>query len=1031
MMTASEVTWFHLSDVHFKVGDRYDRDIVLKALLQSVPRLKPKKVDAIFFSGDVAFSGQADEYKHATEFFDNLLEALDIEKRYLFVVPGNHDVDRSKSSGLIRTLNSEEESNDYFNGTAPKVHIQKKMSAFKTWHDHYFEDIREFPENSTCVPPERLSVGGTKLSVFRINTAIFSHDQYDQGHLWIGKRNIDEAISISGYEYNDEEIGVAILHHPTEWLNEGEQSKIVSRLREKFDYILNGHLHKTEGDSTVGTNGAAIHLAAGAAYQGSNWPNRAMFITATKASVLIHPIRYEREPEAWTMDPSVFPHNANGSGRLENPKVKALESNSATEAVNITAQTPAGLQPVTEPMRERQEEFERGLFTAPGGEHLYATPRLATRSQLSVVAGNEDCEFVSLAEILSSKSSYLVEARSEYGATTICKRLRLDSAIGGQVKCAYLDARKLPNYRAKLKGAMPTDLGAKANNVAIIDNYNPQSDEKFLAELRSLDLFDRYIIFVRPNLLPSDPVAVPADFSYRRLFLWGIDRGGIRELAKRIFDSADDNFISVIVNKVYSDLLALCIPLTPSNVIMYLRVLGKEDEFLPFNRVDIVARYLTEALSKPSEAYVDTFNARAKMDVISALCFKLFEEERATFTDSYWSRFCADYKVDKLVDFPEQSLLADLELNRVIERWGTNLSFRYGFFFSFLVGRHIAGRQTYLEGFLKRDDRNSLQGIMEVISGILNDNTVVVETLIADLECGLVEFATKYISQDFDPLASAKWPDAEDEDQKLWGPVQRQIEAGPAAPKEVDLFKTSLSLEARTEDQQVRFRALKTLEIALFANSTSLTTAMRNVGSIDGTLKKRAVMAVLNASIIMLQIGVILSPKIAESGYYFWGGLAFVGFPSAKMDGEDDNRRISRVVMAMPPSIMIKVADELGSQKLGEVFKALFGSNEKRTFADFLLFGCLISSRPKEWFLIAGKFIDAVGKNDFYLLSILLMLMHMHKYEVALSQEKERLARLIAHVRAKREYGKESPGNKAISAMYRSLNESNSIDGTG
>jgi DNA repair exonuclease SbcCD nuclease subunit len=106
------LAWLHLSDVHVRGGDSYDRDVVLRALVGSVRRFREdgRRVDLVFMTGDVAHSGKASEYALATAFFDDLLAAAGLGRRQLFVVPGNHDVDRESGIGLARTLTSREES---------------------------------------------------------------------------------------------------------------------------------------------------------------------------------------------------------------------------------------------------------------------------------------------------------------------------------------------------------------------------------------------------------------------------------------------------------------------------------------------------------------------------------------------------------------------------------------------------------------------------------------------------------------------------------------------------------------------------------------------------------------------------------------------------------------------------------------------------------------------------------------------------------------------------------------------------------
>src|SRR5205823_4247764 len=48
----------------------------------------------VFFTGDAAQSGKAEEYEEATDFFQALCKELDLGLDRLFVVPGNHDIDR-------------------------------------------------------------------------------------------------------------------------------------------------------------------------------------------------------------------------------------------------------------------------------------------------------------------------------------------------------------------------------------------------------------------------------------------------------------------------------------------------------------------------------------------------------------------------------------------------------------------------------------------------------------------------------------------------------------------------------------------------------------------------------------------------------------------------------------------------------------------------------------------------------------------------------------------------------------------------
>ena len=113
------LSWLHVSDFHFRGGDPYDRDVVLRRWSGrcAVSEEQGRQPDLIFATGDVAHSGGQGEYEAATDFFDALLAAAGVEKRRLFVIPGNHDVDRDGRPCLLRTLATREEADAYFGPT--------------------------------------------------------------------------------------------------------------------------------------------------------------------------------------------------------------------------------------------------------------------------------------------------------------------------------------------------------------------------------------------------------------------------------------------------------------------------------------------------------------------------------------------------------------------------------------------------------------------------------------------------------------------------------------------------------------------------------------------------------------------------------------------------------------------------------------------------------------------------------------------------------------------------------------------------
>jgi len=94
------LTWVHLSDLHFNGMESPADMIHLEKMLDDVKAQCDQKhltPDAIFLTGDLAFSGQKKQYDFAGKWFEKLLAACGLpgQRDRLFIVPGNHDIDRT------------------------------------------------------------------------------------------------------------------------------------------------------------------------------------------------------------------------------------------------------------------------------------------------------------------------------------------------------------------------------------------------------------------------------------------------------------------------------------------------------------------------------------------------------------------------------------------------------------------------------------------------------------------------------------------------------------------------------------------------------------------------------------------------------------------------------------------------------------------------------------------------------------------------------------------------------------------------
>ncbi|MBU2547391.1 MAG: metallophosphoesterase, partial [Proteobacteria bacterium] len=264
------ITWLHISDLHFKENDEWNRNIVLNALLKDVKKcvtgegLRP---DFITVTGDIAFKSAIEEYERAEPFFEKLLGATGVEKDRLLIVPGNHDVDLDAIPGMIsRATRSLVDDRD---GIIEVLSDSKERgSLFHKFH-HYAGFITNYLENKSPFDHDHyyfvrtLTLAGRKVAILGLNSTWLYQKDFDRGCLALGEPQVRKALE----ESEGADLRIALMHHPFKWFMDTEGS-CESLLVRSCDYILHGHLHQTGVTNLSTPDAGAMVLAAGAGFQG-------------------------------------------------------------------------------------------------------------------------------------------------------------------------------------------------------------------------------------------------------------------------------------------------------------------------------------------------------------------------------------------------------------------------------------------------------------------------------------------------------------------------------------------------------------------------------------------------------------------------------------------------------------------------------------------------------------------------------------------------------------------------------------------
>lgn len=257
-----------LSDIHFLYCEEHqDRYRLLKqALLNEMDSYaENNEIDALIVCGDIAFSGQETQYKIAEKYFEEILKKFSsLEKKPLvFVVPGNHDIDRIPCK-YTRRLFRDTLIGDQ--GIAEECLAGIKKSEIATLKMLYrpFKAYNDFADkySSTDKIAETIMAGGDSfegtnysyehtlgkldayiVNIVGLNSALTcdADDIRDANSIRDGQHKL--FLPFCAYNVNTDPylINISVMHHPFEWMQNG--SDLDSEFDARFKLQLFGHIH--------------------------------------------------------------------------------------------------------------------------------------------------------------------------------------------------------------------------------------------------------------------------------------------------------------------------------------------------------------------------------------------------------------------------------------------------------------------------------------------------------------------------------------------------------------------------------------------------------------------------------------------------------------------------------------------------------------------------------------------------------------------------------------------------------------------
>ncbi len=245
----------HLSDIHIKT----EKDKILFKAEKISEKIQVhqgvNKHCFILISGDIAFSGCQKEYDYAFELFSTIKKLLTnfFSSVNFIIAPGNHDCNFKLECSVRKSLIG-----SIVNGTTSNIdddiidHCTKIQSDFYKFRDKLQSE--NICKNDKLWTKYVFQINNKSISFDCLNFAWCSQLQEGQGDLFYPIENYENELN------SENDLKIFVLHHPLNWIKQGNYQELRSKIRAHSDIVFSGHEHhgtvteisdKSDGDSLI------------------------------------------------------------------------------------------------------------------------------------------------------------------------------------------------------------------------------------------------------------------------------------------------------------------------------------------------------------------------------------------------------------------------------------------------------------------------------------------------------------------------------------------------------------------------------------------------------------------------------------------------------------------------------------------------------------------------------------------------------------------------------------------------------------
>lgn len=682
----------HFSDIHIKT----DTDLILSRidmLKSACVSSLPNNGDVVIaVSGDIAFSGEEQQYEIAKRMLDDIAKYIEEQKEskvHIICVPGNHDCDFSAETSVRKTLVDSVKQSDVDVAYYNNVVVQNKYHSFARGYGI---------DDKLILPRVEIVCEGNKILFLLANTAWMSVMEETPGKIIIPSHLFEKASP------EDYEAVFYVFHHPINWLDPDLKKAFVNHIRHNADMVLVGHEHERDEYEKI-SDTFSVYWSHGKELQNRNGSDSAFAV-----------INFDSAFQNY----SIVDFNWDGDkyNRCPEVKTKQYHKNIATRNTVFT--------PNDEVLKYANDmgivisHFAKENVSLP---ELFVWPDLSKSDYYNEKNGNSIIRRDIVEELYKNSLNILVGS-SGSGKTAIAKSLFLHEENASSCCILLRGSDFTSTDEVSIRDVVEEKYAIqyskdclesfrqlpKEQRSAIVDDFDLVKNVKGRRNL-VLDylcgFFGRVTILLTSSVeltsvLTSNTIGGRKHIIYYEIMPWG-NRKRKEMISKwyhlneySLSEEEIDDKIDRAIEKINIFLGngAKFIPALPVFIIGALQNLDAVQQTYAGSKYGFLYESLiVNSLSKVSANYIEAGNYEIDIGILSALSFDMLLEKRTSFTKGQISAIISTMGERHLLQLSVGDFLQRMTAAKIIydsSNCGEVYRFMYPYIFYYFCGRYIA-----------------------------------------------------------------------------------------------------------------------------------------------------------------------------------------------------------------------------------------------------------------------------------------------------------------------------------------------------